>query len=133
MQYPKTWSAYVVEGDDNSSTPISGYFDPGFVPDITNQNVSFSLRVQLVTEPYDQAVQDFAGTVQSGKATVAPYKLPKVPSIVGSIINGQLESNKQGTMVVLPLRNMTLKIWTESTSFLPDLNGIILPNISFTP
>ena len=133
VQYPKTWSAYVVEGDDNSSTPVDGYFDPDFVPDITNQSKSFSLRIQLVSDSYDNVLQQFTGSTQTAKATVAPYKLDKVPNVVGSIVTGQLSANKQGTMVVLPLRNMTLKIWADSASFLPDLNNIILPNISFTP
>lgn len=133
VQYPKTWSAYVVEGDDNSAIPVDGYFDPDFVPDITNQNKSFSLRIQLVSDSYDTVMQQFIGSAQTAKATVAPYKLAKVPNVVGSIVTGQLSSNKQGTMVVLPLRNMTLKIWADSASFLPDLNNIILPNISFTP
>lgn len=133
VQYPKTWSGYVVEGNNSSSTPVDGYFDPGFVPDINNQNESYSLRVQLVSESYDQVLQQFSGNIQSAKTTAAPYKLPKVPSVVGTILSGQLDSNNQGAMVILPLRNMTLKIWSDSASFLPDFNNIILPNISFTP
>lgn len=133
VQYPKTWSAYVVEGDDNSSLPVDGYFNPDFVPNVVDQSKSFALRVQLTSDSYDNVLQEFQGSVQTGKATVSPYKLNKVPNIVGSIVTGQLNSTKQGTMVILPLRNMTLKVWSDSSAFLPDLNNIILPNLSFTP
>lgn len=133
VQYPKTWSSYVVEGDDNSSTPVDGYFHPDFVPSIADQNQSFSLRIQLVSQSYDQVLNTFNASAKSGRVTVAPYKLPKVPNVVGSMVQGQIAPQKQGTLVILPLRNMTLKIWVDAAQFTPDYNNIILPNISFTP
>jgi len=133
VQYPKTWSSYVVEGDDNSSTPVDAYFHPDFVPNVADQDQSFSLRIQLVSQSYDQVLNSFNSSAKSGRVTVAPYKLPKVPTVVGSIVQGQISPNKQGTVVILPLRNMTLKMWVDASQFTPDYNNIILPNISFTP
>lgn len=133
IDYPKTWSAYVIESANQGGTPINGYFNPDFVPDVGSQNNSFALRVQLVTQPYDTVLRSFDGQVKAGNTTVAPYALPKVPNVVGSKIQGQIEANKKGIMVILPLRNMTLKIWTDSASFLPDYNDIILPNATFSP
>lgn len=133
IQYPKTWSSYVVEGNDNSNTPVDAYFHPDFVPNVADQDQSFSLRVQLVSQSYDQVLNAFNSSAKTGRVTVAPYKLPKVPTIVGSIVQGQISPNKQGTVVILPLRNMTLKIWVDASQFTPDYNNIILPNISFTP
>lgn len=133
VQYPKTWSSYVIEGDDNSSTPVDAYFHPDFVPNVSDQDQSFSLRIQLVSQSYDQVLNSFNSSAKSGRVTVAPYKLPKVPTVVGSIVQGQISPNKQGTVVILPLRNMTLKMWVDASQFTPDYNNIILPNISFTP
>ena len=133
VEYPKTWSAHVIERTNNASRPIDAFFHPDFVPDTSNENKSFALRIQLVGESYDQVLDSYNSAVKNGKATVAPYRLAKVPTIIGSVVTGQLDSRKQGTMVVLPLRNMTLKIWADSAEYLPDLNNIILPNFSFTP
>jgi hypothetical protein len=133
VQYPKTWSSYVVEASGSSSIPVDGYFQSDFVPDVQNDANSFALRMQLVSQSYDQVMNQFSGNVTSGKATVSPYKLDKVPSVVGSKITGQLTSSKQGTMIVLPLRNMTLKLWVDSSEYLSDFTNIILPNFSFTP
>jgi hypothetical protein len=133
IQYPKTWSAYVIEGKDSSSKPVETYFYPEFVPNISNNDQTYALRAELVSESYDQVLNDYEGSVKTGKVTITPYRLPKVPNIVGSRIEGQLTTNKQGTMVILPLRNMTLKIWVDASSFVPDFNNIILPNITFTP
>ncbi len=132
VNYPKTWSSYVVE-NDKGGNPISGYFQPGTVPNVIDPDNSFALRVELVSTSYDTVLSQFKASVTAGKVTVAPYTLPKVPSIVGSRIEGQITPTKQGVMVVLPLRNMTLKIWTESNDFKGDLDTHILPNLSFVP
>jgi hypothetical protein len=133
VQYPKTWSSYVIEKDNNDSRPIDAFFHPDFVPDTTNQDKSFALRIQLVSQSYDDVLSTYSGAAKNGKVTIAPYRLAKVPTVIGSVITGQLDTRKQGTLVILPLRNMTLKIWADSSEFLPDLTNIILPNFSFTP
>jgi Flp pilus assembly protein TadG len=132
VNYPKTWSSYVIESDSGGN-PISGYFMPNTVPNVTDPNNSYALRIELVQTSYDTVVSQFQSALQIGKVTVQPYTLPKVPSVVGSRIEGQITPTKQGTMIVLPLRNMTLKIWTESNDFKGDLDTAVLPNFSFVP
>ncbi len=132
VNYPRTWSAYVLDSD-RSATPISGYFQPKTVPSITDPSNNFALRVELVQTPYQTVLDQFKSRIDLGKATSTPYTLPKVPSVVGSRIEGQITETKQGTMIVMPLRNMTLKIWTESNGFKADLDTNILPNLSFIP
>jgi hypothetical protein len=132
VQYPKTWSGYVEEAPGNS-TPISGYFHPSIVPSIRDRNNSFALRVELTQQSYDQALAAFAPYTKTGKVSVAPYHLAKVPSVVGSRVEGQITTTKQGVMIVLPLRNMTLKIWSEANPFKADLDNNILPNFTFVP
>jgi hypothetical protein len=130
VEYPKTWSSYVVEGE---SQPLNGYFHPDFVPSAISQDNTFALRVELVQQSYDQVLQQYAGNTQQQTVKITPYSLPKVPSIVGARIEGKIATNKDGVAIILPLRNMTLKISTESSQFVPDFNNIILPNVIFTP
>jgi hypothetical protein len=132
VKYPKTWSAYVQQSDRGSS-PVNGYFHPSYVPDTSNSESSYALRVQLVQQSYDSVINTFNGQITTKKVTVEPYKLEKVPNVVGAKVEGQIKSNKQGTMIVLPLRNMTLEIWTESNAFKNDLENIILKNMTFVP
>jgi len=130
IQYPKTWSAYVQEG---SETPLNGYFHPNVVPDVEQETSVFALRVEIVEESYDQVLGEFTAASEQGEVTVAPYKLPKVSSVVGSRIDGQVAQDKRGSMVLFPLRNVTLKVWTETDQYLTDFNDIILPNLTFSP
>jgi hypothetical protein len=131
ISYPKTWSAYV--DTTSSSVGLNGYFYPDVVPSVTARTSVFALRVQVLQTPYSQAVGQFSGLLKEGKVTVTPYKLAKVPSVVGVRIDGQIAQNKQGSLVVLPLRDKTLEISTESSVFMPDFNTNILPNASFSP
>lgn len=132
VTYPRTWSSYVAE-EDQSDTPIDGYFYPGTVPDITNQNNNYALRVQIMSQSYDQALQQYQDEQQSNQVTIKPYALPKVPNVVGAYLTGQVQDQQQGEMVMLPLRDQTLAIWTEATSFENDFNNIVLPNFTFSP
>lgn len=133
INYPKTWSAYVVEASSGGEQPIDGYFQPSFVPAINATNSAFALRVQLSQTSYSDTMNQVSSTVQSNGAAVAPYSLPKVPSVIGSKVTGKIDSQHQGIMVILPLRNMTLKVWTEQTSEEADFTNIILPNLTFSP
>jgi hypothetical protein len=132
LQYPKTWSGYVSDNTGNDPY-VDGYFYPGVVPTVTNDKAVFALRIQVVQQSYSDVLTSFQNSVDEGKITVSPYKLPKVPSVVGSRLEGQVENEKTGTMILLPMRDKTLKIWTNAVQFRGDLDTYILPNITFSP
>jgi hypothetical protein len=132
IEYPKTWSAYVNEVSGQSSLPVDGYFQPGFVPGIQS-GASFALRVQVTSTAYDQELKKFDSYVKTGKAKVIPFTAPKVTSVAGTRVDGQIDQNTQGSIVLFPMRDKTLKVWTESSQFLNDFNTNILPNVTFVP
>lgn len=132
IQFPKTWSTYVIN-KDGGNTPISWYFHPNIVPDTSNRDNSYALRVEVVDESYSDSLDNFQNDAEEGVVTVQPYSLPKVPDVIGSRINGEVENDKQGSMILLPLRNLTLKVWTESPDYLNDFNDIILKDATFSP
>lgn len=132
VQYPKTWSAYVIE-DGRSATPVNDYFYPDVVPGVDTKGNAYSLRIQVVDQAYDRVIESYKNDVDTKKVTATPATLPKVSNVVGTRFTGQIERDKQGSAIILPMRNMTLKIWTESADYLPDFNNSILPNLTFSP
>jgi hypothetical protein len=132
FQYPKSWSGYVDDTGNNSNALIDAYFSPNLVPSLTSTNSTFSLRVQVSSQSYSQYVQSLSRSNSSAPA-ISAYALPKVPGQIGIQLSGTLPDGKQGTMVVLPLRDKTLLIWTDSTQFLSDFNNYILANFNFAP
>ena len=131
VQYPKTWSTYVAGAD--SKTLLDVYMHPDTVPDVSEDTNTFSLRIQVIEQAYDQVLAGFDQEVKNSTVRVAPYTLTKVPSVVGSLLVGAVEPKKSGSMVIFPLRNLTLKVWTDSNDYLADFEKIILPNLSFSP
>lgn len=131
IQYPRTWSTYVA----TSSASLNGldvYFNPNAVPSVSDPTASFSLRVKVSSQKYDAVARQYA---TNKRVSISTYKLPKVDdaAALGVRVEGQITPNKQGVMIVLPLRDKTLQIWTESADYLKDLNNIILPNLTFEP
>jgi hypothetical protein len=132
LQYPKTWSAYIDE-TDNGATGLNGYFYPDFVPTLNNPANSYALRVQVVNQTYATVLKTLSGYVLSQRSVITPYSLPSLKNVVGSRVEGIVISGKVGSMVLLPLRDKTLELWTEAAQFDDDFNNIILANASFSP
>lgn len=132
VSYPKTWSAYV-DSTGKGQSLLDGYFAPKVVPSISDEGSVFALRVQVLNQAYAAVVQQQTSAQQAGQVTISPYSLPKVPSVVGIKVTGKLSGGKDGTVVILPLRDKTLEISTEGTQYINDFNTYILPNATFSP
>lgn len=137
FRYPKTWSAYI--DTTNQSEPINGYFMPGIVPGI-NSKTAYALRVELVQTDYSQLMQQFQSYIQQGMMTAKAYVPPKLNGAAnvqpGTLLSGQVnlaDASQKGTMLVIKVRDKTLEISTQSTDYLNDFNGIILPSLTFNP
>ncbi len=132
IQYPKTWSAYIVQ-TDRSTLPLDAYFHPNFVPSVQQTGQSYALRLQITNQPYDQELRQFEGNVKAGKLTSTPFTPKNVPGAAGVRLDGELSPTQRGSMVLLPLRDKTIKISTESSQFTGDFDLVILPNLKFIP
>lgn len=132
VSYPKTWSAYV---DTNSGIPLNAYFHSDYVPSAQAKQ-TYNLRVEVAAQSYTSVLAQYNSYVARGGLTAAAYSLPKVPKVVGTKLTGQLTPLGQtvtGVLILLPLRDKTLEIWTESNDYLPDFNTYVIPNLSFSP
>ncbi|HET9173725.1 MAG TPA: hypothetical protein VFN56_00410 [Candidatus Saccharimonadales bacterium] len=130
--YPKTWSSYVdTSGATGNQTVVDGYFYPGTVPSITSGGTNFALRVQVLSQNYSDVLASMNNS--QSKPTISAYSLPKVPSVVGVRVKGAISDNKTGDMIILPLRDKTVEVWTEGNQFESDFSNTILPNMSFSP
>jgi hypothetical protein len=132
VQYPKTWSAYIIElatGDPS----VDGYFQPNFVPNTQSSSSTYALHVRVTTQSYATVVQNLQGFVQTGKTTATPFAFSKVPNAIGTSFDGQIGENKQGSLIVVPLRANALEVSTEAAQYADDFNKNILPNLSFSP
>lgn len=131
VKYPKTWSSYV-DSTGRGSSPLDGYFHPATVPGL-NSGTAYALRLEVVSRSFSEVVKSYDTLVKSGKSTAQAYQPVNVNDVVGVRIEGSIDNQKQGIMIILPLRDKTIKLYTESNQFYNDLDNNILPNFSFTP
>lgn len=133
LTYPKTWSAYNASETSNTSTPVNFYAHPDVIPSVTSDNSNFALRMQVVGQQYSTVAKQYATQLKQGTVTVKAYVLPNNKTVTGVRIDGQINNDKKGSLVLLPLRDKTLKIWTESSTYADQFDKIILANAHFTP
>lgn len=135
ISYPRTWSAYVIEATTvGTSQGVNAYFHPDFVPNVQNdQSTSYAVRLQIVQRSYQEELKGFDSGVKQGKVKVTPYHAPNMPNVLGTRIDGFITDKKNGSMILLPLRDKTIKIWTEAQTFEGDFNNYILQNLTFVP
>ncbi len=132
ISYPKTWSLYVSTPVTSSGLP-NNYFNPVSISSLSDSKSIYALRMQVLGQSYASVVNSFADSVKSGKTAVAPYTLSNVPNVIGIRADGLLNNGETGSMVVFPIRDKTLEIWTESATYVPDFNDTILPKVTFSP
>lgn len=124
LVFPKTWSSYV---DSGKSGGMDYYGHPNFVP---AANVNYALRMSVIDRPFASEIKSYDNSVKKGelKATAV-----QVSGTTGTRLDGFLKKDQEGSMVIFPLRDKTLRVWTESKEFREDFNNIVLKGLTFVP
>lgn len=127
FNYPKTWSGYTQETDST----LKLLMNPGLVPG--DAKSIYSLRVEVMPEAYSLALKKYENDVKTGKIKASAFRLEKLPKVLGTRLDGEISMGIRGSIILLPLRDKTLTISTESEEFVGDLNTIVLPSFSYSP
>lgn len=123
LQFPKTWSSYVeAKGDD-----LEYYGHPNYVP---AAGVNYALRMSVNAKDFAQEVKSYDSAVKKGELKATAIQ---VAGITGTRLDGLLKKDQQGSMVIFPLRDKVLKVWTENADFKGDYDNIVLKSLTFVP
>lgn len=124
LVFPKTWSGYV---DIQSKDKMEYLGHPNFVP---SKNVNYALKMEIVPEAFATEIIQYDEYVKKGDLRATAVQ---ASGATGTRLDGLLEPNREGSMVIFPLRDKTLKISTESKEFEDDFNNIVLQRLTFVP
>ena len=127
FEYPKTWSSYFDEDISNTREPLNAIFHPKSIP--TN-NTRYALRMVVDDSSYVGEIEEITDFVQEGAATAQPVL---INGVSGTRIDGSISDSLTGAMLLFPLRDKTVRIWTESEAYLSDFNSIVQDNLTFDP
>ncbi len=123
LSYPKTWSSYV----DEKASGMEYYAHPNFVP---AAGVNYALRMNVVDRQFATELQQYEAKVKKGELTSSAVQ---ASGVNGTRFDGLLAKDQNGSMVVFPLRDKTLRVWTETTDFKGDFDNIVIKNLTFSP
>ena len=123
--YPKTWSVYI-ESNQSGSLQLDATIHPVA---ITNSTAAFALRVQVIDNEYSDELEDFDRQVEDGELTSKPVSYS---GSNGVRLDGQIDDDLTGSIVLLPLRDKTLLLRTESENY-TDTYEQMLRTLNFVP
>lgn len=124
LVFPKTWSSYI---DASKAGGMDFYAHPNYVP---SEDVNYALRMSVVDKPFATEIKSYDSAVKKGDLKAAAVR---VSGTTGTRLDGFLEKDQEGSMVVFPLRDKTLRVWTESKEFAADFDEIVLKGLTFVP
>lgn len=133
LLYPKTWSGYI-DIAPSGGTEFSALFHPDTVPAQTGRSAAaVALKVEVIATEYSSMMRQRETKVKSGELTATAYVFPKQPEQIGTRFVGKITSDLTGTEILVPLRDKTIVVTTQTEQFLKDFNENILPNFTFQP
>jgi len=124
FSYPKTWSGYI---DKMQGNVYEAYFMPGIVPPL-NSGTPYALRVTIESKTYESILDSYQEKVKKGELRSTPVT---IQGENGNRLEGKFSKDVDGVMVLFKVRDKTLKVFTESRTFQPDFENIILKSLIF--
>lgn len=127
FDYPKTWSVYVE--NNGSKGDYEAYLNPGSVPTVSTSQ-PFATRVVIDDRTYEDTLRSYEGLVKKGSLKSSPIT---ANGFTGVRLDGAFSKTREGSSVIFKVRDKTLLISTDATTFRADFDGIVLKSLDFNP
>ncbi len=125
FQYPKTWSSFTAK----NVGALEAYLHPDPVPP-TAVTQPFAVRITVEDRPYDTVIKTYDGLVKKGDLRTNPYT---TNGFSGIRFDGRFTKDREGSAVLFKVRDKTLTVASDSSTFKNDFNDIILKSLKFSP
>lgn len=120
FKYPKTWSVYVANDGSDGDT-FEAYLNPVTVPAVSEEE-RFALRVTIVSQKYEDVIEDYQGLVEDGALRTS---VAKVNGEAGTRLDGSFSEDIRGAAVIYKIRDKTAILRTDADTFKPDFEKLI--------
>jgi cytoskeletal protein RodZ len=120
FDYPKTWSEYVAQDASDGGT-FEAYLNPITVPPISSTQ-QYALRVTIEQKDYDVAIASYNSLVKNGNLSASSVTSD---GNSGTRFDGIFSNDIHGSAVIFKIRDKTLTIRTDATTFTPDFNKLV--------
>lgn len=113
IKFPKIWSSSVAE-NLSSTNQVDLIATPEFIKLLQDKSVNYALRVSLINTTYATVRNGYDQQVKNKKAKASAIK---VSGIDGTRYEGQYSQNKNGIVVLVPVRDKTIVFTTENIKY----------------
>ncbi|MFI5240329.1 MAG: hypothetical protein ACHQUB_01300 [Candidatus Saccharimonadia bacterium] len=123
IKFPKDWNAYVIE-DDSQLNQVVLYLNPSFVT-LSGQNPatnSYAFRAVLINERSTTVIANLVGIAKTNGVT---NKSVTVSGIASTWYDGKFDQFHNGVLVLVPVRDKTLELITDTHDYLTEFNQIL--------
>ena len=127
FDYPKTWSVYVA--DNGTSGDYEAYLNPVAVPTVSNSQ-PYATRVVVDDRTYDVVLRSYESAVKKGDLKSAPIT---INGFTGVRLDGKFSNTRTGSSVIFKVRDKTLILSSDATTFKNDFDNVILKSLDFNP
>jgi len=128
FDYPKTWSVYVAK-NGASGDAYEVYMNPDVVPTVANDQ-PYATRVIVDDREYDAVLASYQTLVKKGDLKSTPIT---TNGFTGVRLDGAFSKQRQGSSVIFKVRDKTLIVSSDATSFKADFDNVILKSLDFNP
>lgn len=121
FMYPRTWSAYI-DKDASDRRDYVAYLHPVVVPPVSSKDSRFALRLEILNKDYDDVVKEYAERIRKGELTSST---PEYNGIATTRFDGALSREIRGSVVLMRVRDKTVRFSTDADTFKPDFQTIL--------
>ena len=121
FMYPKTWSVYI-ENDGINRGDYKAYLNPVAVPSASNKASRFALRLEIINKNLDTVLNDYQSRLKKGELTSSSTEFN---GISATRIDGTFEKELRGSVVLMKVRDKTIRFSTDADTFKPDFQTIL--------
>jgi hypothetical protein cdiviTM7_01856 len=121
FMYPRTWSVYI-ENDGSNRGDYKAYLNPVAVPSASNKASRFALRLEIINKNLDTVLNDYQSRLKKGELTSSSTEFN---GISATRIDGTFEKELRGSVVLMKVRDKTIRFSTDADTFKPDFQTIL--------
>lgn len=121
FMYPKTWSVYVdQDGSDRKDYKV--YLHPSIVPAIKNKESRYAMRLEILNVDFDKVLEQYKNPLKKGELKSSSVEFNGNSS---TRLDGAFSKTLRGTVVLMKVRDKTIRFSTDADTFKPDFETIL--------
>jgi len=121
FMYPRNWSAYV-DKDGSDRGDYKAYLHPSVVPSVSSRESRFALRLEILNQDFDAVLKQYEQLLKKGDLTSST---PEFNGNASTRIDGAFTKELRGSVVLMKVRDKTIRFSTDADTFKPDFQAIL--------